>query len=167
MISTHRDRIEGMSFWKNLKLHGFGYITSLLPESARLYLGMILAASLVAVNWNKDFGYFHRLTLPFLYRDYYISGVQWYLLAFSLELLILIVLVIFSRVRKKVSIFAIGYEFGSTFNLYIFYESYYGFFSQKWYGIIWDNMYYFIQMPIFFVMMFYYFDVKLSPRDIS
>lgn len=127
---------------------------------------MILSASLVATNWNKDFGYIHHLILPFLYRDFYMPGVEWYFIAFTMELMIISSLVILSRDQKKSFLFALAYEAGSIFSLLIFYESYFGYFSQRWYGIIWDNLYYFIQMPLFFVMMYYYFDVKRSPKNI-
>lgn len=130
----------------------------------RQYIAPLAALSIGVANWSKDFAASKVVGLPLIYENTTVSGPVWYLEAFLQELATMAALVFTAKEKKKMGIYAIAYEAGSLIN--------YGFYNLAMkgvyagvYGRVWNDIFYFFQIPVFLLSLRYYYGTKKENKD--
>ena len=126
----------------------------------RHYLAPWIGLVIGIANWSKDFGVFFVVSLPFFFTNVSMPGFLWYSLAYAEEMLAIIVLVFFSVNRRKNMLLGFLYELGSSVNFFLFYEFINNRISISLYGILWNDIFFFAQLPLFALMFLNYFGLR-------
>lgn len=133
-------------------------------DKIRQYLAPLFGLAIGITNWNKDFGAFKTVTSPLLYKNVYESGSNLYLSAYLSEMALILGYTLFSKNKKENIKWAGAYEALSTLNYYLFSIHINGNLSTRDYGIIWNDVFFFMQIPLFAIMSLNYIGYKLKNR---
>ena len=123
----------------------------------RPYIASLGALSIGVANWSKDFAYNTKVILPFLYTYFIVGGHEWYNIALVQEGLTIAGLTATAKNRVKTAKYAFMYEIGSAINAVLYYTTVGTHPLGNYYGGIWNSIFYFYQVPIFFMMLKNYF----------
>ncbi len=132
-------------------------------DSMRSYIVALSAFSIGVANWSKDFAANKMVTLPLVFTSAYIPGSTWYNLALTQEAVTMGALVMTAKERAKMLKYAIAYEAGSAINAFLYYSTFQG--ASSLYGIEWNNILFFFQLPVFILSMKYYMGRKSKYKD--
>jgi hypothetical protein len=130
-----------------------------VPE-IRAYLASMAGLSIGVANWSKDFGYDHSVGLPFLYTNLAINGPMWYNLAMLQEGLTVATVAGLSKNKLKAAAYAFAYEAGSVLNAILYYSAFSNETVNNYYGRAWNTVFFFYQIPMFFMLLKQYFGAK-------
>ncbi|MCL5976341.1 MAG: hypothetical protein M1580_01975 [Candidatus Parvarchaeota archaeon] len=125
--------------------------------SLRPYIASLGALSIGVANWSKDFAYNAKVVLPFLYTYFTVGGHEWYNIALAQEGLTIAGLTATANNRVKTAKYGFLYEIGSVINSVLYYTTVNTQPLGNYYGGIWNSIFYFYQVPIFFMMLKNYF----------
>ncbi len=125
----------------------------------RQYIAPLAAISIGVANWSKDFAASKTVNLPLIYENTRVSGTMWYLEAFLQELATMSILVATAKEKKKIGLYALAYEAGSIIN-YCFYSMAMNGIYANYYGRIWNDIFYFFQIPVFLLSLRHYYGAK-------
>ena len=138
--------------YRNLR----GKVSSFLDKPfVRPYLAAVATMSIFVANWSKDFGVNSVVGLPFLYESTNMKGTAWYNLAYLQEGATMGGLVATAKNKIKMGAAALLYEAASTVNMYLFYQEIGGRMGNM-YGILWNDIFYLFQVPLYFLSLAYY-----------
>jgi hypothetical protein len=147
----------------NPKHKEFGFFTKLKRfynekiDYLRPYIASLGALSIGIANWSKDFAADSTVGLPFLYTNFAVGGHEWYNLALLQEGLTVGGITATAKNKIKTAKYAILYEIGSAVNSILYYTTLNTRPLGNYYGGIWNSVFYFYQIPTFFMMLKHYF----------
>ncbi len=140
-------------------------------HNARFYIASASSLSIGIANWSKDFAVNSTVITPLLNHDYAYSGVEWYLLAMGQEAATMGLLVSTAKNKKTVGKLALLYEGASFANFSLYKLETMGALPISTYGMIWNSLFFFFQIPLYFAILRYYIgsdkkDTKPSKENI-
>lgn len=133
----------------------------------RPYIASLGALSIGVANWSKDFAYSARVNIPFVYTNFFISGKMWYNLALLQEGATISALAATAKEKIKAAVYAVAYEAGSAINAYMYYIDSSNKFIAGNYGTLWNDVFFFYQVPILFLMLRKYFGKNKKTFDLD
>ena len=136
-------------------------------DSIRPYIASMGGLSLGIANWSKDFAYTARVVVPFFNSFFYINGHYWYDIALGQEAITTGTMAATAKDKLKTGMYAIAYEAGSAVNTALYYLLHTGFGLDRYYGGIWNAVFYFYQIPMFFLMSRHYFGKGKDTKDLN
>ncbi len=122
-------------------------------DGLRPYIAALGALSIGVANWSKDFAYNLKVVVPFLYSYFSVKGHLWYDLAFTQEAFTVGAITATSDKKLKTAKYAIAYESGSIVNAFLYYTTLNIYPFGSYYGDIWNDIFFFYQIPMFFMML--------------
>lgn len=125
-------------------------------HNARFYMASAASLSIGIANWSKDFAVNSTVVAPLLNHDYIYSGVEWYLLALGQEAATMGLLVSTAKNKKAAGKLALLYEGVSFANFSLYKLETAGALPISTYGMIWNSLFFFFQIPLYFAMLRYY-----------
>ena len=136
-------------------------------DSLRPYIASLSALSIGIANWSKDFAYNARVVVPFLYTYILFGGHTWYNLALTQEAFSVGGVAATSKNKLKTAKYAIAYESGSVVNATLYYTTLNKYPWGGYYGDIWNSIFFFYQIPMFFMMLKQYLKKPKDTKDYS
>ncbi len=122
-------------------------------DGLRPYIASLGALSIGVANWSKDFAYNPKVILPFVDTYLSIGGHLWYNLALAQEAFTIGSITATSNNKLKTAKYAIAYELGSFVNAALYYTTLKSYPLGAYYGDIWNNIFFFYQIPMFFMLL--------------
>ncbi len=122
-------------------------------DALRPYIASLGALSIGVANWSKDFAYNAKVIVPFLYTYFSLGGHLWYNLALAQEAFSIGGITATSNNKLKTAKYAIAYESGSVVNATLYYTTLNKYPWGGYYGDIWNGIFFFYQIPMFFMLL--------------
>ncbi len=122
-------------------------------------LAVPLGLSIGIANWTKDFAQNSYIVAPSFYSNIYTTGETWYAIALATELLAVLGFVLFSRRRRQTAYLALVYGAFSGLNTYFYILRVSNRLSVFWYGILWNDVFNYAQIPLLILIGFSYFGI--------
>ncbi len=120
-------------------------------DMARPYLASLYTLGVVEAKWGEDWGSKPSLHLPSGDTTTVISGTAWYAQNYLLESATLLGVLATAKNKAKTALYLGAYEAVSLVNYYLFDLMKAGSFDLRTYGVVWNDLYYFVQLPIWFL----------------
>ncbi|MCL5016838.1 MAG: hypothetical protein M1441_01705 [Candidatus Parvarchaeota archaeon] len=125
-------------------------------EKFRFYIASAASLSIGISNWSKDFAVNNPVTAPLLNHDVLYSGMQWYSMAFLQEAATIGILAATAKNKKIVNKLAVLYEAASSLNFFLYYREMTDKLSITQYGLEWNTIFFFFQLPVYFLLIRFY-----------
>ena len=141
--------------------------TSKALDSLRPLLASLYTMGIVESKWGEDWGSKPSLHLPSGTYTTVINGATWYAENFMLEAATILGILATAKNKVKTAACLGAYEAISLFNYYLFDQMKAGALNLRTYGVIWNDTYYFLQLPLLFLSLYtggYFTRVKKSPN---
>lgn len=128
--------------------------TSKALDSLRPMLASLYTLGIVEAKWGEDWGSKPSLHLPSGTYTTVVSGTTWYAENFMLEAAAVLGIFATAKNKVKTAVCLGAYEAVSLFNYYLFDQMKAGALNLRTYGVIWNDTYYFLQLPLLFLSLY-------------